>query len=95
MSQILFKSIGHEVVNERSVRINWKHPFSVEVRLKNAETHLFEYPTKPTVTSALFTNLAEGSIYQVEFLISKPTFPLINQPTNYSIQTSEDSSIHS
>jgi hypothetical protein len=82
--------IRHEVVNETTARLNWgKHPFSVQVRLKNLETNLFEIPTEYNETSALFINLAEASIYQVEFIISKENYPSIIQTTYYFIKTSE------
>ncbi len=81
-------SIRHEFVNEITVRLSWsKHPFSVQVRLKNLETNLFESPTKNNQTSALFINFVEASIYQVEFNISKENYPSIIQMANYFIQT--------
>ncbi len=83
-------SIRHEFVNETTVRLNWsKHPFSVQVRLKNLETNLFESPTENNQTSALFINLTEASIYQVEFNISKENYPSIIQMANHSIKTGE------
>ncbi len=83
-------SIQHKIVNETTVQLNWSnHPFSVQVRLKNLETNLFSSPTENNETSALFINLAEASIYQVEFNISKPNYSPITQTTNYFIKTSE------
>ncbi len=83
-------SIRHEVVNETNVRLNWSnHPFSVQVRLKNLETNFSEIPTENNQTSALFLNLTEASIYEVEFNISKENYPSIIQIANHSIKTGE------
>jgi hypothetical protein len=84
------KSIRHEFVNETTVRLNWpKHTFSVQVRLKNLETNFSSSPTEYNETSALFINLAEASIYQVEFNISKENYPSIIQMADPFIKTSE------
>jgi hypothetical protein len=90
LSPIPVNSIRHEVVNETTVRLNWlKHPFSIQVRLKNLETNFSKSPTKNNQISALFIHLTEASIYQVEFNISKPNYSSIIQMTNYFIKTSE------
>ncbi len=83
-------SIRYKFVDKTTVRLNWlKHPFSVQVRLKNLETNLFKSSTEYNETSALFINLAEASIYQVEFNISKENYSSIIQMANSFIQTSE------
>jgi hypothetical protein len=88
LSPIAEKSIEHKIVNQTAVRLTWpKHPFSVQPRLRNIETNYFESLAEFNETSALFTNLTEASIYQVEFNISKPNFLSINQTTEYYIQT--------
>jgi hypothetical protein len=90
LSEIVESSIRREIVNATTVRLSWpKHPFSVQVHLKNMETNLFESPTESNQTSALFDNLTEASIYQVQFNISKPNFLSINQTTNNTFKTSE------
>jgi heme-binding NEAT domain protein len=83
-------SIQHEFVNSITVRLNWsKHPFSVQVRLKNLETNFSSSPTENNQTSALFIHLAEASIYQVEFNISKENYSSIIQMADYFIKTGE------
>jgi hypothetical protein len=57
--------------------------------LKNLETNFSEIPTENNQTSALFINLTEASIYQVEFNISKENYSSIIQMADYFIQTSE------
>jgi hypothetical protein len=88
LSQIPINSIQHEYINETIIRLNWiEHPFYVQVRLKNLETNLFEYPIENNQRTALFIHLTEASIYQVEFNISKRNYSSINQITDYFIQT--------
>jgi hypothetical protein len=88
LSEIPENSIHSELINKTTVRLTWsKHPFSVQIRLKNLETNLFKYPTKSNHTNAIFVNLTEASIYQVQFNISKPSFPSINQTTEHHIET--------
>jgi hypothetical protein len=83
-------STQHEFVNSTNVRLNWsKHPFSVQARLINLETNFSSSPTEYNETSALFINLAEASIYQVEFHISKENYPSIIQMADYFIKTSQ------
>jgi hypothetical protein len=90
LSPIPVNSIRHEVVNETTVRLNWsKHPFSVQVRLKNLETNFSESPIEYNQTSALFIRLTEASIYEVEFHISKENYSSIIQMADYFIKTSE------
>ncbi len=89
-------STQHEFVNETSVRLNWlEHPFSVQVRLKNLETNFFSSPTENNQTSALFINLTEASIYQVEFNISKENYSSIIQMVDYFIKTGQHFTIFS
>jgi hypothetical protein len=57
--------------------------------LKNFETNFFEYPTEYNETSALFINLTEASIYQVQFYIFKENYPSITQMADYFIKTGE------
>jgi hypothetical protein len=88
LSQIPINSIRHEFLNETNVRLNWfEHPFHVQVRLKNLETNLFEYPIENNQKSALFIHLLQASIYQIEFNISKRNYSSLIQITNYFIQT--------
>jgi len=88
LSQISINSIRHEFLNETIVRLNWfEHPFDVQVRLRNLETNLLEYPKENNQKTALFIDLIEASIYQVEFNISKRNYSSIIQITNYFIQT--------
>ncbi len=61
----------------------------------NLETNFFEIPAKNNQTSALFINLTEASIYQVEFNISKENYPSIVQMANHFIKTSQHFPIHS
>ena len=57
--------------------------------MRNFETNLSKSPIKPNETSALFVHLAEASIYQVEFNMSKAKPPKINQTTHYFIETGQ------
>jgi hypothetical protein len=96
LSLVPVDTIRYSVINATIVRLKWpKHSFSVQVRLKNIETNVFESPTESYQTSALFDNLTEASIYQVQFNISKPNFLSINQTTDYIIRTGEYFSISS
>ena len=88
LSLIPVDTIKHQFLNKTTVRINWlKHAFAVQTRLINLETNSLESPTKYDDSSASFVHLAEASIYQVEFNISKSQYPSINQTTDYSIET--------
>jgi len=90
LSEISLNSIRHEFLNETTVRIFWlEQLFSLEVRLKNLETNSYKYPNEINRKSALFIDLPQASIYQLEFTISKRNFPSLNQITNYLIQTGQ------
>ncbi len=89
LSPISTHLLRHKFLNETTVRLNGFEHFSVDVkvRLKNVETNIFEDPHKHNRTNALFINLTEASIYQVEFNISKLNYASLIQMTNYFIQT--------
>ncbi|CAF3639463.1 unnamed protein product [Adineta steineri] len=88
LSPISINSIRHEFLNETIIGISWlAHPFHVQARLRNLETNLLEYPIENNHRTALFINLTEASIYQLEFNISKPNWLSLFQNTNYHIQT--------
>jgi hypothetical protein len=64
-----------------------ENPFHIQIRLKNLETNKFENPLENNQKSALFINLTQGSIYQLEFNISKINWSSVSQITDYYIQT--------
>ncbi len=89
LSPISTHLLRHKFLNETTVQLNgFEHSlFDVKVRLKNVETNIFEDPHEYNRTNALFINLTEASIYQVEFNISKLNYPSLIQMTNYFIET--------
>ncbi|UJR29933.1 hypothetical protein I4U23_017480 [Adineta vaga] len=88
LSQIPINSIEHKIFNKTNLWLFWmEHPFHVQVRLKNLETKSFHNPIETKQKMALFLNLTEASVYQVEFHISKPNWLTLFQSTNYYIQT--------
>ena len=90
LSRIPENLIQQEFVNQTNVRLNWpKYLFSVQAQLRNVETNVFEYSNDSNETSALFSNLKEASVYQLEFNISKPGFSSIHLAMNHSFQTSK------
>ncbi|CAF4575523.1 unnamed protein product [Rotaria socialis] len=73
LSQIPIASIRHQFLNEEAVRLSWlNHSFHVQENDGN---------------KALFINLTEASIYQLEFNISKIHWSSLIQMTDYYIQT--------
>lgn len=88
LTEIPLDSFRHEFLNESAVRISWlDQPHSVEIRLKNLETNSFEFPQTRTSHTALFSHLTDGSIYQIELIISKINYPSLTQIPAYFIQT--------
>ncbi len=88
LSQIPINSIRHEFLNDTTVRLNWiEYPVNIQVRLRNIETNLLKYPKENNQKTALFVDLTEASIYQVEFNISKINYSSFIQITDYFIQT--------
>ncbi|CAF1241953.1 unnamed protein product [Adineta ricciae] len=88
LTQIPIHSLQHEIFNETNVRLSWsEHPFHVRVRLRNLETNSLLNPVENIHKMAIFLNLAEASVYQVEFNISKTHWTPLFQRTNYHIKT--------
>lgn len=88
LSEIPVDSFRHEFLNESLVRISWlDQPHSVQIRLKNLETSSFESPRERTSHTALFSHLTDGSIYQIELILSKINYPSLTQIPQYFIQT--------